>query len=153
MCEKWMIIIYHVNFILTFFIFVFIIFDDNVWRTDWKKKEKKIEIMITAITATITTIKRKWSSKSRILNIYILINIALFICSNEKIFIIITEIWNLIWRCMKSVKIFVIAFTSIVLAISKSSFAFAKHIYIMLTSLNKHLQATKRAEQTKNIYN
>ena len=50
---------------------------------------------------------------------------------------------------MKSVKIFVIAFTTIVFAISKSSFAFAKRIYMMLTSSNKHLQAAKRAKQTK----
>ena len=54
---------------------------------------------------------------------------------------------------MKSVKILIIAFTSIVFIILKSSFAFAKRIYIMLTSLNKHLQTAKRAEQTKNIYN
>ena len=50
---------------------------------------------------------------------------------------------------MKSVKVFIIAFTTIIFAISKSSFAFAKRIYIMLTSLNKHLQTAKRAEQTK----
>ena len=51
---------------------------------------------------------------------------------------------------MKSIKIFVIAFTAIVFATSKLSFAFAKRIYIMLTSLNKHLQAAKRAEETEN---
>ena len=90
--------------------------------------------------------EKKRSSKSRILNVYILINIALFICSNEKTLIIMTEIWNLIWRCMKSVKILVIALTLIVFAILKSSFAFAKRIYMMLTSSNKHLQAIKRAE-------
>ena len=50
---------------------------------------------------------------------------------------------------MKSVKIFVIAFTTIVFAILKSSFAFAKRIYMMLTSLNKHLQIITRAEQAK----
>ena len=50
---------------------------------------------------------------------------------------------------MKSVKILVITFTTIVFATSKSSFAFAKRIYMMLTSLNKHLQAVKRAEQAK----
>ena len=106
--------------------------------------------MITIIIMTTTTIKRKWSLKSRILNIYILINIALFICNNEKAFIIITKIWNLIWCCLKSVKILVIAFTIIVFAISKSSFAFTKRIYMMLTLLNKHLQTVKRAKQTKN---
>ena len=140
-----MIIIYHVNLAFSFFILVFIIFDDNVWRTDWKEK-KKIKTTIITITATTTTAKKKRSSKSRILNVYILINIALFIYNNEKTFIIMTEIWNLIWRCMKSIKIFIIALTTIVFAISKSSFAFAKHIYIMLTSSNKHLQTIKRAK-------
>ena len=134
-----MIIIYHVNFVFIFFIFVFVIFDDSVWRIDWKEKEKKIKITTTAITATTTTTKRKQLLKSRILNVYILINIALFIYNNEKTFIIMTEIWNLIWRCMKSIKIFIIAFTSIIFVILKSSFVFAKRIYIMLTSLNKHL--------------
>ena len=51
---------------------------------------------------------------------------------------------------MKSIKILVIAFTIIIFATSKSSFAFAKHIYMMLTSLNKHLQAIKPAKKTKN---
>ena len=50
---------------------------------------------------------------------------------------------------MKSVKIFIITLTIIIFAILKSSFAFAKRIYMMLTSLNKHLQTTKRAKQTK----
>ena len=50
---------------------------------------------------------------------------------------------------MKSIKIFVIAFTTIVFAISKSLFAFAKHIYIMLTLSNKYLQTVERAEKTK----
>ena len=50
---------------------------------------------------------------------------------------------------MKSVKILVIAFITIVFAILKSSFAFAKRNYMMLTSSNKHLQAAKRAYQTK----
>ena len=50
---------------------------------------------------------------------------------------------------MKSVKILVIALITIVFTILKSSFAFAKRIYMMLTSLNKHLQTAKRAEQTK----
>ena len=50
---------------------------------------------------------------------------------------------------MKSVKILVIAFTTITFAISKSSFIFAKRIYMMLTSSNKHLQAVKRAEKAK----
>ena len=36
------------------------------------------------ITTTITLIKRKRLSKSRILNVYILINIALFICKQRK---------------------------------------------------------------------
>ena len=53
---------------------------------------------------------------------------------------------------MKSIKILIIALTTIVFTISKSSFTFAKRIYMMLTSLNKHLQAVKRAKQTKNIY-
>ena len=115
--------------------------------THWlKKKKEKIKTTTIMITATTTTTKRKWLFKSRILNVYILINIALFIYSNEKTLIIITEIWNLIWRCMKSVKIFVIAFTSIIFAISKSSFAFIKRIYMMLTSSNKHLQTIKRAK-------
>ena len=146
-----MIIIYHVNLVFTFFILVFIIFDDNVWRTDWKeKKKKKVETAITTMTTTATIIKRKRSSKSRILNVYILISIALFICSSEETFIIITKIWNLIWRCMKSIKILVIALTIIVFATSKSSFAFAKRIYMMLTSLNKHLQTVKRAKKAEN---
>ena len=51
---------------------------------------------------------------------------------------------------MKSIKIFIITFTTIVFAISKSSFAFTKRIYMMLISSNKHLQAVKRAEKTKN---
>ena len=51
---------------------------------------------------------------------------------------------------MKSVKILVIAFITIIFAISKSSFAFAKRIYMMLTLLNKHLQTVKRAEKIKN---
>ena len=147
-----MIIIYYVSLVLIFFIFAFIIFDGSVWRIDWKKEKEEIETATATITATITTTKRKRSSKSRILNVYILINIALFIYSNEKTFIIMTKIWNLIWRCMKSVKILIIIFTIIVFAISKSLFAFAKRIYMMLTSLNKHLQTIKRAEQTKNIY-
>ena len=50
---------------------------------------------------------------------------------------------------MKSIKILIIAFTTIIFIISKSSFAFAKCIDIMLTSLNKHLQAIKRANQAK----
>ena len=50
---------------------------------------------------------------------------------------------------MKSIKILVIALITIIFATSKSSFAFAKRIYMMLTSLNKHLQAVKRAEQIK----
>ena len=50
---------------------------------------------------------------------------------------------------MKSIKILIIAFTTIVFAILKLSFVFAKYIYMMLTSLNKHLQTVKRAEQTK----
>ena len=147
-----MIIIYHVNLTFIFFIFVFIIFDGNVWRTDWEKEKEKIETMITTITTTTIITKRKQSSRSRILNVYVLINITFFIYNNKKTFIIMTEIWNLIWRCMKSVKILVIAFTTIVFAISKSSFAFAKRIYIMLTSLNKHLQTVKRAEQINDIY-
>ena len=115
--------------------------------THWlKKKKEKIKTTTIMITATTTTTKRKWLFKSRILNVYILINIALFIYSNEKTLIIITEIWNLIWRCMKSIKILIIAFTIIVFTISESSFAFAKRIYMMLTSLNKHLQAIKRAK-------
>ena len=147
-----MIIIYHVNFAFIFLIFIFIIFDDSAWRIDWRKKKRKIKTATTMITTTTTTTKRKRSSESRILNVYILINTALFIYSNKKTFIIITKIWNLIWRCMKSVKILIIAFITIVFAISKSSFAFAKRIYMMLTSLNKHLQTVKRAKQTKNIY-
>ena len=147
-----MIIIYYVNFIFIFFIFIFIIFGDSAWRIDWKKEKKKVEIMTAMITTTTTTTKRKWSLKSRILNVYVLINIALFICNNEKTFIIMTKIWNLIWRCIKLIKILVIVFTIIVFAILKSSFAFAKRFYMMLTSLNKHLQTIKRAEQTKNIY-
>ena len=145
-----MIIIYHVNLVLIFFILVFIIFDDNVWRIDWKKEKKKIETTIIIITATTTTTKRKQSSKSRILNVYILISIALFIYNNKKIFIIMTKIWNLIWRCMKLIKIFIITLTTIVFVISKSSFAFAKRIYMMLTSSNKHLQTIKRVKKTKN---
>ena len=50
---------------------------------------------------------------------------------------------------MKSIKILVIAFITIAFAISKSSFSFAKNIYMMLTSLNKHLQTIKRAEKTE----
>ena len=50
---------------------------------------------------------------------------------------------------MKSIKNFIITFTTIVFTTLKSSFAFAKCIYIMLTSLNKHLQAIKRAEKIK----
>ena len=50
---------------------------------------------------------------------------------------------------MKLIKILVIAFITIIFVISKSSFAFAKRIYMMLTLLNKHLQAFKRAKQTK----
>ena len=50
---------------------------------------------------------------------------------------------------MKSIKIFVIAFITIIFATLKSSFAFAKRIYIMLTLLNKHLQTVKRVKQTK----
>ena len=134
-----MIIIYYVNLVFIFFIFISIIFDDNVWCIDWKEKKEEIEITITIITTTMTTAKKKQSSKSRILNIYILINIAFFVCNNKKTFIIITEIWNLIWCCMKSVKILVITLTTIIFATSKSSFAFAKCIYIILTSLNKHL--------------
>ena len=144
-----MIIIYHVNFAFTFFIFVFIIFNDNVWRIDWKKKEEKIKTTTAIITTTTTTTKRKRSSKSRILNVYILINIALFICNNKKTLIIMTEIWNLIWRCMKSIKILVIALIIIIFVISKLSFAFAKRIYMMLILLDKHLQTIKRAKQIK----
>ena len=51
---------------------------------------------------------------------------------------------------MKSIKILVIALTIIVFIISKSLFAFAKRIYMMLTSSNKHLQIVKRAEKIKN---
>ena len=47
---------------------------------------------------------------------------------------------------MKLIKIFVIAFTTIVFAILKLSFVFAKLIYIILILLDKHLQAIKRAE-------
>ena len=50
---------------------------------------------------------------------------------------------------MKSVKILIITLTIIIFAILKSSFAFVKRIYMMLTSLNKHLQVIKRAKQTK----
>ena len=121
--------------------------------THWlKRKKKEIEAVTTTITTTTMTAKRKRSSKSRILSVYVLINIALFIYSNEEILIIMTEIWNLIWRCIKSIKIFIITLTIIVFVISKSSFAFTKRIYMMLTLLNKHLQAVKRAEQIKNIY-
>ena len=141
-----MIIIYHVNFVFVFFIFVFIVFDDNIWHINWKEKKEKIEITTTTITTTTTTTKKKRSSKSRILNVYVLINIALFIRNNEKTFIIMTKIWNLIWHCMKLIKILVIAFIIIVFAISKSSFAFAKRIYMMLISWNKHLQTIKRAK-------
>ena len=102
------------------------------------------------MTMTTTTIKRKQLSKSRILNVYILINIALFICNNKETFIIMTKIWNLIWRCMKLIKILIITFTIIVFIISKSSFAFTKRIYMMLTSSNKHLQIIKRAKKIKN---
>ena len=96
-----MIIIYHVNFAFAFFILVFIIFNNNAWRIDWKEKEKKIETTTTAITTTTTITKKKRSSKLHILNVYVLINTALFIYNNEKTFIIMTKIWNLIWRCMK----------------------------------------------------
>ena len=106
--------------------------------------------MITTMTTITTTTKKKRLLKSRILNVYILINIALFIYNNKKAFIIMTKIWNLIWRCIKSVKILIIALITIVFAISKSSFAFAKCIYIMLTSLNKHLQTINRAKKTEN---
>ena len=51
---------------------------------------------------------------------------------------------------MKSIKIFIIALIIIVFTILKSLFAFAKRIYMMLTSLNKHLQTVKRAKQTEN---
>ena len=145
-----MIIIYHVNLALIFFIFVFIIFDDNVWRTDWKKEKEKIETATTTITTTTIITKRKRSSKSRILNVYILINIALFIYNNKKTFIIITKIWNLIWCCIKLIKILIITFIIIIFVILKLSFAFAKYIYIMLTLLNKHLQTVKCAKKTKN---
>ena len=50
---------------------------------------------------------------------------------------------------MKLIKIFVITFITIIFIILKSLFAFAKHIYMMLILLNKHLQAIKRAEKTK----
>ena len=149
MCERSMIIIYHVSLVLAFFILVFIIFDGSVWRTDWEEEKKEVGTATAAMTTTATIMKRKRSSKSRILSVYILISIALFICSSEKALIIITEIWNLIWRCMKSIKILVIALTAIAFAISKSSFAFAKRIYMMLASSNKHLQAVKRAEEIK----
>ena len=51
---------------------------------------------------------------------------------------------------MKSIKILIITLTTIVFIILKSSFAFAKYIYMMLILLNKHLQIVKRAKQTKN---
>ena len=51
---------------------------------------------------------------------------------------------------MKSIKILIITFTLIVFTTLKSSFVFAKRIYMMLTLLNKHLQTVKRAEQTEN---
>ena len=50
---------------------------------------------------------------------------------------------------MKLIKILFITFTLIIFATSKSSFAFAKRIYMMLISLNKHLQIVKRAKQIK----
>ena len=115
--------------------------------THWlKRKKKEVETATAAMTTTTIIIKRNRSSKLRILNVYILINTALFICNNKKAFIIMTEIWNLIWCCMKSIKILIIALTTIVSATSKSSFASAKRIYIMLTSSNKHLQTVKRAK-------
>ena len=51
---------------------------------------------------------------------------------------------------MKLIKIFVITFIIIISITLKSSFVFAKRIYMMLISSNKHLQAVKRAEKTKN---
>ena len=51
---------------------------------------------------------------------------------------------------MKSIKNLIIAFTTIIFAILKSSFAFAKRIYMILTLLNKHLQAVKNAKQIEN---
>ena len=50
---------------------------------------------------------------------------------------------------MKLVKILIIALIIITFAILKLSFAFIKHIYIMLTLLNKHLQTSKCAKQIK----
>ena len=138
-----------ISFFYILFLFLFLLYSTTMSDALIEKKEKKIEIIITTITTTTTTTKKKRSSKSRILNVYISINTALFIYNNKKTFLIMIEIWNLIWCCMKLVKIFIIAFTIIVFAILKLSFAFAKRIYIMLTSLNKYMQTIKRANQIK----
>ena len=47
---------------------------------------------------------------------------------------------------MKSVKILIITFTTIIFIILKLLFAFTKRIYIILILLNKHLQIIKRAK-------
>ena len=145
-----MIIIYYVNLAFIFFIFVFIIFDDNVWRTDWKKEKKEIEATTTTTTTTITTTKKNDHRNRAFWMFTSWLTLRFSFINNEKTFIIMTEIWNLIWRCMKSVKILVIALTTIIFAILKSLFTFAKRIYMMLTSSNKHLQAIKRAKKIKN---
>ena len=128
-----------------FFSFWFLLYSMTMFNLLIKKK-KKIEITAAAITTTITIMKKQRLLKSRILNVYILINTALFICSNKKAFIMMTEIWKLIWRCIKLIKILIIAFITIIFVILKLLFAFTKHIYMILTSLNKHLQAIKRTE-------
>ena len=53
--------------------------------------KKKIKIILITTVTTTTTTKRKRLLKSRALNIYILINIALFIYINKKVFIIKNE--------------------------------------------------------------
>ena len=67
-----------------FFLFSFLLYSAAMPDALIKTKKEKIEAMTIATTTTTTTTKRKRSSKSRILNIYILINIALFICKQRK---------------------------------------------------------------------
>ena len=54
---------------------------------------------------------------------------------------------------MKLIKTFIITFIIIILATLKSLFAFAKRVYIILTLLNKHLQAIKYTKQIKKYLN
>ena len=77
---------------LLFFSFSFLLYLTTVFDALIEKKKKRNRNNDSSDNNDNNNNKKKRSLRSRILNVYVLINIALFIYNNEKTFIIMIKI-------------------------------------------------------------